>query len=232
MGYIVHEVFHFLIGASLAYILLSKDMGTIGKRTLIYIFGGVAAISPDVTKFFGDIVGHSIWLVPVFGLVFALVFHFIQKNVSFFKSWGIFSLIVLVGHIFIDYIGNGVAFLYPLINKEYSLSIISRTDEFVLFILLFVVLLGLFYGKGKMIILTGMIIISLYLCGLTVSKFHLENTLEKQYEGEDINLLLSYRSHNFFEWRFMVRTDKVWVSGYSPILNQEIRSICLCSNGR
>ncbi|MEH7239483.1 metal-dependent hydrolase [Bacillus sp. JJ1562] len=222
MGYIIHEVFHFLVGASLAYILVVKDIGRIGKRTLILFFGGITAISPDITKLFGDILGHSIWLVTVFGLVFALVFHFLQKDVSFFKSWGIFSLIVLVGHIFIDYIGNGVAFLYPITHKEYSLSIITRTDEFVLYTLLFVVLIGLFYRKGKMIILTGMIIISLYLCGLTVSKFHLENTLKTQYEGEDINLLLSFRSRNFLEWNFMVRTDKVWVSGYSPILNQEI----------
>ncbi|MEQ6376353.1 hypothetical protein RZN25_05870 [Bacillaceae bacterium S4-13-56] len=193
------------------------------RRGLILFFGGISAISPDVTKFFGDILGHSIWLAPVFGLLFSIGFRYFQKDISFFKSWGIFSLTVLVGHIFIDYIGNGVAFLYPIIHKEYSLSVITRTDEFILYTLLIVVLIGLFYRKGKIIILTGIIIISLYLGGLTVSKFNLEQALKKQYEDDDINLLLSYRSHNFLEWNFMVRTDKIWVSGYSPILNQEIR---------
>lgn len=222
MGYLIHEVFHFLVGGSLVYILSIKHGETIGRRALILFFGGISAISPDVTKFFGDLLGHSIWLVPVFGLLFSIGFQFFQKDISFFKSWGVFSLSVLVGHIFIDYIGNGVAFLYPVTTKEYSFSIITRTDEFVLYTLLVVVLIGLLYRKGKMIILTGIIIISLYLGGLTVSKFQLEQALREQFGEEGINLLETFRSHDFFEWNFMVRSDKVWVRGYSTFLGQEI----------
>jgi hypothetical protein len=80
-----------------------------------------------------------------------------------------------------------------------------------------------FYRRGKNILLTGILIISLYLGGLTVSKYSLEQTLKKQYEDEHINLLVTFRSHHFLEWDFMVRSDKVWVSGNASIFNQGLQ---------
>lgn len=222
MGYIIHEIFHFLVGASFIYILTIKERDNIRKRIIYLLFGGIAAISPDITKFFGDIFGHSIWAASMFGLLVAVIFHFLHRDIPFVKSWGIFSLIVLVGHLFIDYIGNGVAFLYPIHKEEFSLSIIARTDEFIFFTLLAIVLIALVYRKGKMIVLTGLLLISLYIGGLIVSKLQLEHALKQQYEDNEIHLLLTYRSHQFLEWNFMLRSEKVWVSGYSPIVNKEI----------
>lgn len=222
MGYIIHETLHFFVGASLAYVMCNKDFESTGKRALILCFGGIAAISPDITKIFGDILGHSVLLVPVYGLLFTISFRVFVKDLHFLKAWFIFSLTVLIGHIFIDYVGNGVSFLLPLTQEEFSFSVIRRNDEFVLYTLLVAVLIGLFYRKGKLVFLTGIIIVSLYLGGLSVSKIQLEQALNKQYQSDNVNLLITFPSNSYLEWKFMVRTDKVWVNGYSHILNSEI----------
>ena len=220
LGYIIHEIFHFLIGATVIYLFINENDETIDKRALIMVFGGIAAISPDMTKFFGDILGHSIWFAPVFGLLLSIIFQFFYREIPFLKSWGIFSLSVLIGHIFVDYIGNGVALFYPILKKEYSLNLIVSTDNFILYLLLILLLICLFYKKGKTILLAGILMIALYLGGLTASKYYLEKTLKQQYEN--IDLLLTFRNHNFLEWNFIVRTNEVWVNGVSSILNQDV----------
>lgn len=52
LGYIIHTILHFSVGACLSNILINKDYDSIKKRFLILAIGGFAAISPDITKFF------------------------------------------------------------------------------------------------------------------------------------------------------------------------------------
>ncbi|WP_158738752.1 metal-dependent hydrolase [Alteribacillus sp. YIM 98480] len=222
MGYIIHTLLHFLVGASISFILINEDDRTKSKRFVIMFFGGAAAISPDVTKFFGDLLGHSIWFVFVFGLLFAILFRWLTKDISFKKLWSIFSLTVFVGHILIDYIGNGVAFLYPFAKEEFEFHIVHSMDAVIIFVLLFALSVGIFNSKGKRFILTGVLVVTLYLAGLVVSKIQLEQALENQYQRENINILLTYPGESPLQWSFQVRTDEVWYSGYSPVLNQEI----------
>ncbi|MBO8157207.1 MAG: metal-dependent hydrolase [Bacillaceae bacterium] len=221
MGYISGGIFHFLVGASLAYVMFNKDP-SIRKRIFILCLGGMAGISPDITKLFGDILGHSIFFAPVFGLLFAFVLRtFLKEDFLFLKAWLVFSLTVLFGHIMIDYIGNGVALFYPFIKGEYSFSIMMSYSYFVMVTLFIGILAGIFYRRGRLFILASIILISLYFGGLSVSKMILEETLKKQYQSDNINLIITF-PNGYSEWKFMVRTDKVWVSGHSPILSSEI----------
>jgi hypothetical protein len=221
LGYIIHEIIHFLIGSGLAYLICSKETTSKLNRGLVMFFGGAAASSPDITKFFGDLLGHSIWFGLLFGLVFAFIFRFFIKEISFKKSWFTFSLCVILGHIFIDYLGNGVALFYPFIEEDFDFSIIKRVDNLILYTLLLTVITGFFFRKGKIIILSGLLIVSLYFGILSFSKIQLQQALKDKYKDEHITLLLIYpRLDN--QWEFQVRTKKVSVIGYSPTFNTKI----------
>ncbi|OIJ20712.1 hypothetical protein BKP45_08710 [Anaerobacillus alkalidiazotrophicus] len=221
MEYLLHTILHFLVGVSITYILFNKDFLSKKKRTILFLFGGLSAVSPDVTKFFGDLFGHSIISVPLFGLLFALSFRKLIKDFSFLKTWITFSTTVLIGHIFIDYIGNGVAFLYPFKKNEFDFHIISSIDLIIIITLLLSVIICFFNRKGKTVILIGTIIICSYFSILSISKVQLERTLKSKYDVQEVTLLLTYPS-KFGWWAFQIRTDEVWVNGYSPIYNTKV----------
>jgi hypothetical protein len=221
MGFLIHTLLHFLVGASLFYLICNKDFKSKRNRIVLVLFGGVTGVLPDATKFFGDLFGHSILSVPLFGLVLTIVFRVFLKDVSFKKAWFAFSITVLFGHLFIDYIGNGIAVLYPFIQKEFDFHIVKSDDNMIIFTLLVAIIVGMFYKKGRWIILSGILVVSLYLGVLAFSKIQLEQALRNKYQDDNITLLLTYpRFDN--QWGFMVRTDKVWVNGYSPMLSTEI----------
>ncbi len=223
MGYLIHTILHFLVGVSISYILFNKNFLPKKKRSIMFLFGGVSAVSPDITKFFGDLFGHSIFSVPLFGLLFTIVFRIFIKDFSFAKTWVIFSITVLIGHIFIDYIGNGVAFLFPFVRSEFDFHIIAIVDFIIIVTLLISVIIGFFNKKGKAIILIGTIIICLYFGFLSISKVQLEHTLKSKYDANKIEFLLTYPSFSKFgAWNFQVRTNEVWINGYSSIYKPEI----------
>ncbi|MBP3951780.1 metal-dependent hydrolase [Bacillus suaedae] len=223
MGYLLHTALHFLVGVSISYLLFNKDFLSKKKRSIVFLFGGVSAVSPDVTKFFGDLFGHSIFSVPLFGLLFTIIFRIFIKDFSFVKTWFIFSITVLIGHIFIDYIGNGVAFLFPFVKSEFDFHIIASVDFIITTTLLISVIIGFLNKKGKAIILMGTIIICLYFGFLSISKVQLEHTLKSKYDANKIELLLTYPSFGKMgSWDFQVRTKEVWVNGYSSIYKPKI----------
>ncbi|SDQ80956.1 metal-dependent hydrolase [Virgibacillus salinus] len=223
MGYLIHTILHFLVGVSISYILFNKDFLSKKKRSIVFLFGGLSAVSPDVTKFFGEFFGHSIFSVPLFGLLFTIVFRIFIKDFSFAKTWIVFSITVLIGHIFIDYIGNGVAFLFPFAKREFDFHIIASVDFIIIITLLISVVIGFFNKKGKAIILIGTIIICLCFGFLSISKVQLEHTLKSKYDANKIELLLTYPSfRKIGTWNFQVRTNEMWVNGYSSIYKPEI----------
>ena len=189
MGHIIHEILHFSVGACITYLLLNKYNNSMPKVILILLTGGIAGITPDITKFFGDLYGHSLFLVPILGLVIMLITRKLFLEISVVKLWLVLSFSVL-SHIFIDFIGNGVALFYPFITKEYDFHIIQ--DELFLYILSVATIIAVFYRKGKLVILSSLLIVALYLGVLTYSKIQLQQTLKSEYIEDDITLLLVY----------------------------------------
>jgi hypothetical protein len=220
MGYLIHTLLHFLVGASLFYVICNKDYKTKWKRVVLFLFGGAAGVFPDVTKFFGDIFGHSILLAPLIGLLSAIGYRLLLKDISLKKLWFAFSITVLFGHLFIDYIGNGVAFLYPFVQKEFDFHIVRSSDNIIIFTLLLAFVTGIFYQKGKWIVLSGLVAVSLYLGVLSFSKIQLQQTLKNEYQGDNITLLITYPRYDN-QWAFQVRTNEASIIGYAPIFGNE-----------
>jgi hypothetical protein len=219
LGYIIHGILHLSVGACITYVLLNKDYNSVAKRISILIIGGLAGISPDITKVFGDLYGHSLFLVPIFGLIIMLIIRKLFLEISVFKLWVILSISVL-SHIFIDYLGNGVTLFYPFVTKEYDFHIIQ--DDLFLYILSITAIIAIFNRKGKLVILSSLLVVALYLGILTYSKIQLQQTLKSKYEEDEITLLLVYpRWDN--RWEFMIRTNEQSIIGSAPIFRKDIQ---------
>lgn len=219
-GHIIHVFLHFVVGASLAYLFCGKAAASKVNRKVLFVFGGAAAISPDISKLYGDLLGHSIWLVPVIGLFFAACYYAFQRKITFKKAWLILSICVF-SHLFIDFIGNGVAPFYPFIKTESDFFIVNRNDAVLLITLTTALIIGAFTRRRRRIFLSGLILVALYLGGLSFSKLQLQHALEKKYRNENIYVMLTFPREGF-KWSFMVRTDETSVDGYSPIAGLDI----------
>lgn len=76
--------------------------------------------------------------------------------------------------------------------------------------------------NGKKVIFAGVIIVSLYLFGLLVSKIQLEQHLNKEYQSDYISLLIIYPINNILVWEFYIRTDKARTTGNSSVLGSDL----------
>ncbi|MGD6831223.1 metal-dependent hydrolase [Sutcliffiella halmapala] len=219
MGYIVHSILHLSVGACITYVLLNKHYNSMAKRSLVLFIGGFAGISPDITKFLGELYGHSLLSVPIIGLLIMLITRKLFLGISVIKLWIVLSFSVL-SHIFIDYIGNGVALLYPFVTKEYGFHIIH--DELFLYILSIASIIAIFYRKGKLVILSSLLIVALYLGILSYSKIQLHQTLKSKYQEHEITLLSIYPRWDK-RWEFMIRTDEQSIIGSASIFGRDIQ---------
>ncbi|MGO4106395.1 metal-dependent hydrolase [Paenibacillus sp. YAF4_2] len=222
MELLLHSLIHLAAGASTAYVLCRKEQASILKRCWLLLIGGLAGLFPDFTKFFGDIFFHSVLLIPLAGLLCAFVYRIFQKDISFKQQWLIFSVCVCT-HLFIDYIGNGVAFLYPIIEHEYEFSIVQRDDVMVLSPLILALIIGVWFRNGKKVVWAGVIISILYIGALAGFKIKLENALEQRYQMEHVQSLTTYPNEFKREWRFMLTTDQTGVFGHSNLFATDIQ---------
>jgi membrane-bound metal-dependent hydrolase YbcI (DUF457 family) len=63
---------------------------------------------------------------------------------------------VMLGHLFMDYLDNGLPIFYPIIKKEYALDLVQKGDIFIGSILLIAVFISIaIYRKMRVIILVG-----------------------------------------------------------------------------
>ena len=219
MGFIIHGILHLSIAACITYIFLNKHHHSMTKRTLVLIIGGFAGIAPDITKFFGDLYGHSLFLVPILGLIIMLIIRKLFIEISVVKLWITLSFSAL-SHIFIDYIGNGVALFYPFLTKEYDFHIIE--DDIFLYILSITAIIAVIYRKGKLVVLSSLLVVAIYLGVLTYSKIQLQQTIKSEYKEHDITLLLVYPRWDY-GWEFMIRTNDHSIIGSAPIFGKEIK---------
>lgn len=222
MELLLHSLIHLAAGASAAYVLCRKVPESFLKRCWLLLIGGFAGLFPDFTKFFGDIFFHSVILMPLAGLLCAFIYRIFQRETSLMQLWLIFSICVST-HLFIDYIGNGVAFLYPIIEHEYEFSIVQRDDVIVLFPLILALIIGVWFRNGKRIVWVGVIISVLYIGALAGFKMKLENALEKRYQMEHLQSLTTYPNEVKREWKFMLTTDQTAVFGRSNLLATDIQ---------
>ncbi|SDO72580.1 hypothetical protein [Halobacillus aidingensis] len=221
LGIILSSLPHIFIGALIASIIMVNDNGSFQNKIRTFVFCSVVVMSPDVLKVLGVLSSHALWLCPVLGMFFSITYVYITKGVNFFIYWIKLSTIILIGHLFIDFIGNGARLLYPFVKEEFIFSIVSKLDFiFIMFLALFMVVV-LITPKKKGTAFVCLMIILMYFSSLTVSKIQLEYSLKEKYKSEDIVLLLSYPNESF-HWSYQVRTTNMIVTGRSPVFSGEI----------
>lgn len=222
MDYIIHGILHFIAGSScMAFLIINKYLDSKSKRQDLLIAGGVAGILPDVTKLFGDIFVHSLFIAPIIALLMVFLVNKLFKDLSLPHLW--FGLTLSVcSHIFIDYIGNGVAPFFPFIEREFEFHIIQVVDVTMIILLCFILLTSYYLPKAKWLLVSIPILLVTYLGILSVSKLQLEYSLKKQYKEENVVSLLTYPSDKEFHWDYMIRTEKSFITGHSPIIGGEI----------
>ncbi|ACJ32537.1 metal-dependent hydrolase [Anoxybacillus flavithermus] len=213
---------HILVGSIIAIFTLVKDNDFFKKKLFILLFSSLVVISPDILKIMGILSSHSLWLVPILGLIFSFIYVQLNNDNKLSKVWLVFSLIILFGHLLLDFIDNGVELFYPFIKDDFDYTLINKIDLLFIVILITSFTLLFFYKKKTIIVITSLSIIGLYLGALIFSKMHLEYTLKKEFKDQDIVLLITYPDHHF-NWEFQVRTKRSIVTGKSPMNKTNIK---------
>ncbi|RWZ60606.1 hypothetical protein EQV77_04740 [Halobacillus fulvus] len=221
LGIMLSSLSHIFIGALIASIIMVNDNGSFQNKIMTFVFCGVVVMSPDVLKVLGVLSSHALWLCPVLGMFFSITYVYFTKGKNFFICWIKLSTIIFIGHLFIDFIGNGARLLYPFVKEEFIFSIVSKLDFiFIMFLALFMVLI-LITPKKKGTAFVCLMTILMYFSSLTVSKIQLEYSLKEKYKNEDIISQISYPNESF-HWGYQVRTTNMIVTGGSPVFSGEI----------
>lgn len=222
LGILFASLPHIFIGATLASLIMIKGKVSIKKKLLIFAICTIAVLSPDVLKVSSVLYSHAIWLAPLLGAFFTVLHEFLIKSEKPLMTWVKMTVIILVGHLFIDFIGNGARLLYPFHKEEYIFSIISKLDFIFILFLAISFLLVFFHPKKNIVATVCLIAIAVYFSSLTYSKLQLEYTLKEKYNNEDIALLITYPNDSL-HWGYQVRTENLIVTGESPVLNEDIK---------
>ncbi|MYL29698.1 hypothetical protein GLW03_07670 [Halobacillus halophilus] len=221
LGILFSSLPHIFIGAMITSIIMDKNKDSSKKKILMLVFCSVVVLSPDALKILGFSSSHALWLCPILGIFFSFLYAFLIKKENSFMDWIKFSIIIIIGHLFIDYIGNGARLLYPFVKEEFIFSIISKLDfVFIVFLAIFLITVFI-YPKKKESVLVCLIFITMYFSFLTLSKIQLEYSLKEKYKSEDIALLISYPNDSL-HWGYQLRTTNLIVTGESPVFSKEI----------
>jgi hypothetical protein len=143
---------HILVSSIITILTLEKDNDSFKKKIFILLFSSLVVISPDILKIMSILSSHSLWLVPILGFILSFIYVQLNNENKLNKVWLIFSLIILFGHIFIDFIGNGAELFYPFIKDEFEYTIINKIDLLFIAILMTSFIL-LFFYKKKLLLL-------------------------------------------------------------------------------
>lgn len=139
------------------------------------------------------------------------------------RTWLNVSLTLIISHVLLDYLGNGVALFYPFIKEEYIFHIINHESLLLIFLLLGVGLYFIF--KKRSLMISFLITFTTVLVLIGMSKLYLEHRLQKQFGKEDPYLIVSYPSNKANQWEFMVRTNEHFYTGVSPYFPIHIETI-------
>lgn len=222
LGILFASLPHIFIGATIASLIMIRGKVTIKKKLLILAICTIAVLSPDVLKVLGVLYSHALWLAPILGLFFTVLHMFLIERTNLLITWIKLTTIILVGHLLIDFIGNGARLLYPFYKEEYIFSIISKLDFIFILFLAISFLVVFFHPKKNMVATICLITITVYFSFLTYSKMQLEYTLKEKYNNEDIVLLITYPNDSL-HWGYQIRTEKLIVTGESLVINKEIK---------
>ncbi|WP_127533728.1 metal-dependent hydrolase [Paenibacillus kobensis] len=213
---------HIFTGAACGSLILNRRYDSKKFRTMPLLCGALAGISPDLTKQFGDLFGHSIFFSSIVAIPATVMGIIILKETkAFFRLWVGLTLIVIIAHLLLDYLQNGVALLYPFITDEYSFPIVLANDYYIIGMSLLAISVRLFSGKSTLFAKTVPGIMSLaaiYLISLSVFRIQLiDNINEKFAAYEPYTLVEAYPDGlnrlRMPQWGYMIRNERFFIKG-------------------
>lgn len=220
-GIIMDPISHAIIGLSIFGLHQAPN---IGNPALIGAI--VGALAPDfdiVTKIRSDYVYLKHHRVESHSLIGgAVISVLITLGLSLFYPTFIFTEVLLwtmlgsLSHILFDLLNSyGVALLYPLSNKKYSLSLITFYDPVILLLSGYI----LFLSKRTIYEnLSVAVILSIYLLSKEANRKTLSKKLKSYYYKEcpnDIinNVSIMPSDFSVFKWDYIISTEKEYIIG-------------------
>ncbi|MEI5909023.1 metal-dependent hydrolase [Bacillus spongiae] len=230
--------YHGATGAIVAYLIGHRKMANKNVSKLL-LFGFLAGLLPDlslpltlvtdnatiINNFY--LYGHSLFVAPSLSLGLAIVSRSFLPETKLSLLWVTLFLSLLIGHLFMDFLDNGLSLLYPLIDStDIGLNILTGSDGFIVIpFLILIVLLGSFQQTEKKkwqttIIIIGLCITTAYIGLRGYSKIQLQNQLDNEFPNGQITL--EPTSGNPFtnkQWTYVVDSGYLSISGEASFSN-------------
>jgi hypothetical protein len=125
----MHIITHLLTGCFIASFVFMRRELSFKRKIIILALSAFFGIFPDLLGP-RDISpwSHSFFVMGLIMLPIVYLLRFPLKKFSFFELYLCFGGSVLIGHIFIDYLGHGVHLIYPLSKQAYTMPLIYLGD--------------------------------------------------------------------------------------------------------
>lgn len=209
LHYLFHSFFHMIVGAVLFSVLLFRQNKSFYNKAFIIFWGACIAISPDVTKVFGDIWLHSIFLSPFIGMFFGFFLYKTVKDISYIRAFIASTVTVILGHLMVDVLGNGNGLFYPIMKSEIRFSILDAVDGAIVIIFAIGLLLHLFWRRRRsmVFVVVPLVMVLLLLAGQTFSRVSIQNQLNDRFSEQKPQYIDIYDTNKLFRWYYIVRID-------------------------
>ncbi|WP_262416495.1 metal-dependent hydrolase [Paenibacillus sp. CGMCC 1.18879] len=230
--YLFFHIFsHVIFGVSIIWCCLPRQTWKEIITTLS--FGALCGILPDL---FGGRAtnpwSHSILVLPFLCLGVAFIAKRIYKEVSFKRLWGACFLAVLIGHLFLDYLGHEISLLYPFDHASLRIGAITLGDPIIWVPLLIGVIVSLCMKlKPRLPAFIAILFVILYLVFRIIAMEVIYHKVETQYPVSEKSYIIiepnthyeySFFSKDWIEYRFKIISSHHLRGGYAGILGEKL----------
>ncbi|SFJ76658.1 hypothetical protein SAMN04487936_104103 [Halobacillus dabanensis] len=146
IDHIPSSLLHALAGALIIDIFFGSKL-PVKRRLSIILLGSLLVFILDIPKLFGFIFTHSLFFVPFIGAGIALLTRKMITE-SFIMQWIGIMCVLLIGGILIDFLGNGAHLFFPITDRNFSYSIVTR-EFWPILILGFIIVIRLITSRNK-----------------------------------------------------------------------------------
>ncbi len=221
-------VSHGLIGLA-SYSLV--HMPTINSAACLgAVMGSIAPDFDIITRIKGDYIylkhhrveSHSLLGIGMISVVLTILLSLAYKDYSYQKIF-LWTLIGGLSHTLFDYLNSyGVALLYPLNGKKYSLNLLMIYDPVFLILCLYIIR----YKPreiGSYLIL--LVVAFLYLLYRWLQRRRLEDGISNMYKGNIESVSVMPGGFNLFKWDYVVDTGSNYLVGQINSITNSVQVV-------
>ncbi|MCP1182360.1 metal-dependent hydrolase [Paenibacillus sp. 1781tsa1] len=211
MQMFLHMAIHLITGGTILLIFLNKRLSLTKDYIITFVLGSIIAITPDITKYFGDILLHSLATAPLIGAAYGWIIYK-TLNVRFFWAWISTMATLFIGHLLIDLLGNGINLFYPFMNQEQNFAILGSNNELIISALLTIATtITLIYKKVKPLAIVSLVLAASFVVSLGISNAIISYSLQQRYSFNDPQYIIVYPDNTPFHWNYYVRIDELTI---------------------